>query len=218
MKNLLVFIMVSVIGFSAYAQEITISMRYNVLRSEPSQDYFNWAIGNRRINDSYDALSGASTARSTREFDTVRYDTLSTRRYTLPRGIRHLLLFPVASRQYTDNFNLTVHEEGQKLIIRFIVYGTVYQIQTDDDKKIDIRTGCSIAEGITESNSLVSPLRTRYVKPGADPGNINSIDWNKINWVPDTAVSNASRKYNGVLTAGYTNGILTLNGVLRIQS
>ncbi|MHC6204091.1 hypothetical protein ACYULU_12965 [Breznakiellaceae bacterium SP9] len=216
MKNLLVFLLISVIGFSVYAQEITINMRYNVLRSEPSRDYFNWSIGNRCINDSYDAISGASIARSTREFDAVRYDTPSTRRYTLPRGIRHLVLFPVASRQYTDNFNLTVHEEGQRLIIRFIVYGTAYQIQTDDNKKIDIRTACFIAEGITESNSLVSPIRSRYLKPGNDPRNINSVDWDKINWVPDTAVSNASRKYNGVLTAGYANGILILNGVLKI--
>jgi hypothetical protein len=125
-------------------------------------------------------------------------------------------LFPIASRRTTDDFHLTVQEEGQKLRIRFIVYGTVYQIQTDDDKKIDLRTGCFLAENITERNSLVSPLRARYVKPGGNANDMNALDWDKINLVPDTAAPNASRKCTGLLTAGYSNGVLTIKGVLTL--
>jgi hypothetical protein len=203
---------------TAESQDVSIDMRYNVLRSDPANDYFNWSNGGKNINDSYDAVSGASIASSTGEFDAVRFDNMRSRQYTLPRGIRHLMLFPVSSRRYTDNFNLTVHEEGQKLIIRFIVYGTVYQIQTDDNKRIDIQTACSLAKGITESNTLASPVKSRYLKSGADPESINSIDWNKINLVPDRAASDASRTYTGVLTAGYANDILTVSGVLKPQN
>jgi hypothetical protein len=216
MKKIGFFSLFFVAAFALFAQELAIDMRYNVLRSEPSRDYFNWTSGNRRIQDSYDAVTGASVARSTREFDSVWYDAATSRRYTLPHGLRHLMLFPVTSRRTTDNFHLTVQEEGQTLRIRFIVYGTVYQIQTDTNKKIDLRTGCFLAENITERNSPVSPLRARYVKPGGNANDINALDWDKINFVPDTAAPNASRNYTGVLTAGYSNGVLTINGVLTV--
>jgi hypothetical protein len=200
--------------FALFAQDVTIDMRYNVLREDPSRDYFNWTFGNRRIQDSYDAVTGASRTRSTREFDAVWYDAPATRRYTLPHGLRHLMLFPVASPRYTDNFHLTVQEEGRRLRIRFMVYGTAYQILTDDNKNIDIRTGCFLAENITERFALVSPLRARYVKQGGNAGDMNALDWEKVTFVPDTADSAASRKYTGVLTAAYANGVLTVKGVL----
>jgi hypothetical protein len=120
----------------------------------------------------------------------------------------------VSSRQYTDNFHLTVHEEGQKLVIRFIVYGTVYQIRTDDKKQIDIKTACSALEGITIANSLSSTLRPQYVIPGGNPANMASIDWSKIQLRPDIAPAKASRKYNGILTVEYNGGILTVKGTL----
>jgi hypothetical protein len=201
-------------NLSAIAQEVTIDMRYNVLRSEPSMDYLNWSMGNKRVNDSYDALTGASAARSTREFDAVRYDSMATKRYTIPVAIRHLLLFPVSSRRYTDNFNLTVYEEGGRLIIFFIVYGTAYKIQTDNQKEIDIDSACFFAKDVTVANTLSSPIRQQYVKSGADPAKITSIDWSKISFTPDTAVFNASRKYSGILRSGYNNSVLTVNGVL----
>jgi hypothetical protein len=43
---------------------------------------------------------------------------------------------------------------------------------------------------------------------------MNALDWEKISFVPDAADPNASRKYTGVLTAAYTNGVLTIKGVL----
>jgi hypothetical protein len=201
-------------AFVLFAQEVTIDMRYNVLRSEPSRDYFNWTFGNRRIQDSYDAVTSASIARSTREFDAVWYDTQASRRYTLPHGLRHLMLFPLASPRYTDNFHLSVQEEGRRLRIRFIVYGTVYQILTDENKRIDISAACFLAENITERYALVSPLQARYIKPGGNANDMNALDWEKVNFVPDTAAPNASRKYAGVLTVAYSNGVLTVNGVL----
>lgn len=212
MKKLFAAVLFSCLCFAAYAQNVNIDMRYNVRTSEPSRDFFNWSTGTTRIQDNFDAISGASASRSTREFDRVRFD--ANRRYTMPRGIRHLLLFPIASRRYTDNFFLNVLEEDGKLIIRFIVYGTAYQIQTDTDKKIDITTACFIAEEITQNNSLVSPLRAQYVRPGGNPNDMNSLDWSRIRFVPDAADADASRKYRGILTAGYSNGILTIQGVL----
>jgi hypothetical protein len=206
------------VSFSAIAQEVNIDMRYNILRSEPSMNYINWSIvGNRvnkRINDSHDAVTGASVAQTTKEFDAVRYDSMTTRKYTMPVGIRHLLLFPLPARQYTDNFNLTVREEGERLVILFIVSGTAYKIQTDSQKKININNDCFLAKDLTISNTLSSPIKQRFVKAGSDPSKTSSLDWDKIQFVPDTAASDASRKYSGILTAAYNNGVLSIKGVL----
>jgi hypothetical protein len=98
-----------------------------------------------------------------------------------------------------------------------MVYGTAYQIQTDADKKIDITTACFLAEGITQNNSLTSPLRPQYVRSGGNPNDMNSLDWNKVRFVPDTADPGASRIYRGTLTAGYANGVLTVQGILTVE-
>jgi hypothetical protein len=210
-----IVIIFAISACSAISQEIAVDMRYSVLHPEPSADYLKWSIGSKRMNDYYDAITGASVAKSTSEFDTVRYDSMSTRRYTIPRAIRHILLFPLSSRAYTSNFNLTVKEEGKHLVILFIVDGVAYKILTDDKKKINIDNACFLAKDITESNTLPSTIKQEYVKTGSDPTIISSLDWNKIPFVPDTAAFNASRKYSGILSAGYKKGVLTINGVLR---
>jgi hypothetical protein len=191
-------------------------MRYNVLKFEPARNYLNWSIGDKSIRDSYDARTGASIAHSTRELDAFRYD--SNRRYTIPVGLRQLLLFPICPTRYTDMFHLTVLEEGQKLVIRFILDGALYQMRTDDKKQIDIRNACFKAEGITVTNALVPVnLKPEYILPGGTATDWNALDWSKIQWRPDTAEANASRKYNGIVTAGYADGVLTLKGTLLPQ-
>jgi hypothetical protein len=140
---------------------------------------------------------------------------MTTRRYTIPVGLRQLLLFPICPTRYTDLFHLTVLEEGQKLVIRFILDGTLYQMRTDDKKQIDIRNACSKAEGITVTNALAPVnLKPEYILSGGRSTDWNSLDWSKIQWRPDTAEANASRKYNGILTVGYVNGVLTVEGTL----
>ena len=91
MKKLFCFALYLCLGLSVFAQEVTIDMRYKVVQSEPSRDYFNWSVGNRRVNDSYDVVTGASVARSTREFDVVRYDSMTSHRHTMHIGFRQLL-------------------------------------------------------------------------------------------------------------------------------
>jgi hypothetical protein len=145
----------------------------------------------------------------------VRYDSAETRRYTIPVGLRQLLLFPICPTRYTDLFHLTVLKEGQKFVIRFILDGTLYQIRTDDKKQVDIENAFSKAEGITVTNALVPVnLKPEYILPGGAASGWNSIDWGKIEWTPDTAEANASRKYSGTLTAGYADGVLTIRGTL----
>jgi hypothetical protein len=200
-------------NFSAAAQEVSIDFRYNVLRQDPSRNYLNWSIGSRNIKDSLDATTGASRARSTRELDAFRYD--SNRRYTIPVGLRQLLLFPICPERYTNLFHLTVLEEGQKLIIRFILDGTVYQIMTDDRKQFDVRNAYFKAPEIAVDNSL-SPvvLRPQYILPGGNARDWNSLDWSKVQWRADTADTGASRIYKGILSAEYAGGVLTIKGIL----
>jgi hypothetical protein len=200
---------------SVTAQEAVIDMQYNILSFEPAKNYLNWSMGSKNVKDSYDVRTGASAVGSTRELDAVRYDSMATKRYTIPVGLRQLLLFPICPTRYTDLFHLTVIEEGQKLVIRFILDGTLYQIRTDDRKRIDIKTAFSKAEGITVTNALVPVnLKPEYIRPGGSAADWNAIDWSKIQWRPDTAQANASRKYNGIITVGYASGVLTLEGTL----
>jgi hypothetical protein len=203
------------LGCSVFAQDVAIDMRYNVRRFEPARNYLDWSIGSRNIKDSLDATTGASRARSTRELDALRYDSPAARRYTIPVGLRQLLLFPICPTRYTDLFHLTVLEEGQKLVIRFILDGTLYQMRTDDRKQLDIRNSFSKAEGITVTNALVPVhLKPHYILPGGRATDWNSLDWSKIQWRPDTADVGAGRTYNGILTAGYADGVLTVKGTL----
>jgi hypothetical protein len=202
-------------AFLAAAQEVVIDMRYHVLRFEPARNYLNWSMGSRDIRDALDGVTGASRARSTRELDAVRYDSTTTRRYTIPAGLRQLLLFPVCPARYTDLFHLTVIEEGQKLVIRFILDGAVYQMRTDDRKRLDVRNAFFKAEGITVTNALAPVnLKPEYILSGGGATDWNSLDWSKIQWRPDTAEANASRTYNGLLTVDYANGVLTVKGTL----
>ena len=204
--------------FSATAQEVAIDFRYNVLRFEPARNYLNWSIGSRNIKDSLDATSGASRARSTRELDAFRYDSMTSRRYTIPVGLRQLLLFPICPTRYTDLFHLTVLEEGQKLVIRFILDGTLYQMRTDDRKQLDVRSAFFKSEGVTITNALVPVnLKPEYILPGGTAADWNSLDWSKVQWKPDSAEANASRIYNGMLAVSYANGVLTIEGVLAPQ-
>jgi hypothetical protein len=209
------FALLLLTAVSALAQEVAVDMRYNVLEFDPAGNYLNWSIGGKNIRDSYDAVTGASAARSTRELDAVRYDSMTTRRYAIPIGLRQLLLFPLCPTRYTDIFHLTVLEEGRKLVVRFIQAGTLYQIRTDDGKQADIETAFSKAEGITVTNALVPVnLKPEYLLPGAAAADWNSLDWSKVQWRPDVADADASRKYGGRLTLGYANGVLTLAGAL----
>jgi hypothetical protein len=215
MKKLFCCVFFLCLGFSVFSQEVTIDMRYNVLGPEPAGNYLDWSIGGRNIRDSLDATTGASRARSTRELDAFRYDSPAARKYTIPVGLRQLLLFPVCPERYTNLFHLTILEEGQKLVIRFILDGTVYQIRTDDRKQIDLKNAFFMAPEIAVDNSL-SPvvLRQQYILPGGRATDWNSLDWSKIQWRVDTADVNANRKYNGILTAGYAGGVLTVKGTL----
>jgi hypothetical protein len=216
MKKLFYFAFSLCLGLSVSAQEVSIDFRYNVLKPDPSRNYLDWSIGSRSIKDSLDATTGASRARSTRELDAVRYDSSATRRYTVPVGLRQLLLFPICPERYTNLFHLTVLEEGQRLIIRFILDGTLYEIRTDDRKQFDVRNSYFKAEGITVTNALVPVnLKPEYILPNGTATDWNSLDWGKVQWRPDTADTNANRKYNGVLTAGYANGVLTIKGTLQ---
>ncbi|MDR1216288.1 MAG: hypothetical protein LBK25_06375 [Treponema sp.] len=147
-------------GLLAVAQDVTIDMRYNALRPDPTRNYLNWSIGGRSIRDALDATTGASKMRSTRELEALRYDSPSTRRQSVPDALRQLLLFPICPERYTNLFHLTVLEEGQKLVIRFILDGTVYQIRTDEKKQIDLRNAFSKSPEIAVDNSL-SPVVLR---------------------------------------------------------
>ncbi|MDR3311528.1 MAG: hypothetical protein LBS64_00125 [Spirochaetaceae bacterium] len=208
----LVFSSVSVL----WAQKASINMRFNVLKSETGKDYFIWSGEGRRYSDNFDVISGASKLQSTRELNTVVYDSGNVDgRPAFPLGLRGLLLFAVAPYETVMNDDLRIVADGSALTIRFVHRGTAYEIVTDKRGRINLADSCKMAGSLTDTVGEKHLLKPQYVKSGVDPEKMSSLDWSKIDLVPDTAASNAFRKYAGVLQAKYEEGILTVKGTVK---
>jgi hypothetical protein len=163
----------------------------NVRAPDPSANYFKWSVGSLNINDAFDTATGASKMNSTAQFDTVRYDSATTKQAAIPGGLRSLFLFPVATWETAVSDSLQVAASGKMVIIRYVHRGSAYQFQTDANGKLNILTGCKVASGVGDN-----------------------IDWTTIRLTNDTFSSSASRHYEGMLDVAYADGILTIKGNL----
>jgi hypothetical protein len=199
---------------SIFAQNVTIDYRMNINTADPAENYLKWSFGNLNISDALDVTTGASKMKSTPQFDAVRYDSAATRNMAIPEGLRSLLMFPLAPRNIADDDNLQVEANGKQVIIRYVHRGSAHEFRTDANGKLDILTGCKVSAGIAYNNNNVFVLRSNYLKAGADPLKMTSIDWTKLRLITDTFGHSASRHYEGVLDVAYADGILTMKGTL----
>lgn len=200
--------------FAATAQKATIDYRFNSLKDD-EKNYFNWSADGKNFKDGFDVKSGASKAKSTSEFNIVRYDTTGKAK-AVPGGLRSLVLYPVANRATAENDAFTVTAEAKKLVIRFVHRGTAYRITTDDKGVIDTSKSFEMAPGLADNVAGAFILKADYLKAGGDNTKMSDIDWTKVTFKPDTADDNATYKYNGTLNAAYSkDGILTVKGSLK---
>jgi hypothetical protein len=199
---------------------VKIDYRMNVAGHD-ANSYFNWSAKGVSVQDGFDAATGASKVKSTSRFDqAVTYDIPANAAkytgYTLPVGLRSLLLYPVAPDSVRSNDNLTVTANGKQLVIRYVHRDSAYEIATDTNGKLDVATGCKIARGVASTEDQHSfTLKPEFSKTGQASGDMKDFDWSKATLIPDVFSPNATRRYTGALDVALANNYLTIKGSLK---
>lgn len=196
------------------AQTVTIDARMNVAAADTA-NYFNWTNGSSTTKDKLDAASSASLSGSTGKFDAVRYDDPKAKKAAIPVGLRGLVLFPVGVYDIAKGDNLTATANGKVVTVRYIHYGTAYELVTDKNGKFDVLTGAKRAKNICDNVGGEFVLKNEFVKAGGDPKNMADLDWSKLTMTPDTKDATASRWYEGSLDFALKGTILTVKGTLK---
>ena len=142
-------------------QSIQFSFRYNTL-ADDGKNYLAWKTDGTKQRDSFDAVSGASAARSTQNW--AAFATVSKNK-VMPKGLRALLLFAVNPRQAAQDDALSVSQEGRQLTIQFVHRGIAYRIQSDSHGLLDTESSFFLAENVAENKGGVFSL-VREVLPG----------------------------------------------------
>ena len=199
--------------FAASAQKAVLDFRFNTAKDD-GKNYFNWSADGKSVKDGFDAASGASKAKSTSEFNIVRFDSTG-KKQAVPGGLRALVLYPVAARAIADGDAFTVKSVWKKVTITFVHRGTAYKITSNDEGNIGMTTGFQIAKDVGTNLGGKFILKDEFVKAGGSTNNMADLDWSKITLVPDTADVDADYKYAGVLNAAVKDGVLTVKGSLK---
>lgn len=194
--------------FSAYTNNVTIDMKFNVL-AQDENNYFNWAVDGKAIKDKYDTVTGASKANSTYLFDSVRYES-NSKKTTIPAGLRCLLLFPLSNYSTAQVDAFTVFQVKKELIIRFVHRGIAYEIKTDKKGKINLNSSFFYAPNVAENIGGIFFIKEEYLLPGGNKANMADLDWKKITLIKDVPTS--EKYYSGTLSASLKNSILTVKG------
>ena len=160
------------------------------------KNHLNWKTSSASYKDSFDAISGASKVHSTKNLREATLDA-SSKALQIPKGLRALCLFAVASPEtlQKDNFQIT-HEE-KKLTISFSHRGNDYKIESDENGTILVPEGFSIK------------LANQNEKPEEKPSE------EEANFTQDKPAFTIKAIFSGKLKASLSpSGILTLNGKL----
>ncbi|MBQ9239155.1 MAG: hypothetical protein IJ191_07580 [Treponema sp.] len=205
--------LLTVCALPVMAQRALIDVRLNTMQQD-SKDYFNWSVDGKSVKDMFDVTTGASRAKSTAEFNVVRFDASGSKK-AIPAGLRSLVLYPVSPRSVYVDDAFTVMENGKQLTIRYIHRGTAYRVTTDATGRIDTASSFEIATGIAENLGGKFVVKAEYLKEGGDASRMADIDWSTVTFMPDRADSDAGYQYAGVLTARMNKGILTVKGTLK---
>lgn len=209
-KFLPVFVIViAFFVFSAKANNVTIDMKFNVLGQDKNNS-FNWILDGKVVKDGYDATTGASKSNTTYLFDSVRYESKTSKKTTIPTGLRCLVLFPLSDYETAEMDAFTVFQINKEIIIRFVHRGVAYEIKTDKNGKIRLDNSFYYAPKVAENIGGIFLIKEEYLIPGGNPANMADLDWEKITLIND--VPSATKFYSGTLTASLKKGILSVKG------
>jgi len=195
------------------AQNVTIDARFGIDGPNPA-NYFNWSQGNKTVKDKFDATTGASFAGSTALFNTIRYDSQTTRKAAIPVALRGLLLYPVSDYETATADAFTVSASGKAIVVRFVHRGVAYELTTDKNGKFNVLTGAKSAKGLADNVGGEFVLKKEFLKDGGNPGKMADVDWSKIPLVLDAKDPLASRWFEGSLNFSLEGNILTVKGTL----
>ncbi len=196
------------------AQDFTVDYRANLLAADTG-NYFNWTLGSKTVKDKLDAATGASLAKSTEELNAVRYDTPTTKKATMPGGLRSIFLYGVATIDAIKADSPIVTVNGKQVTVTYVHRGTVYKFVTDKDGNLDPLTGVSKASVGGQNADKVFELKGEFVKKGGNKLNMADLDLTKVTFAPDAKANDASRWYTGKLAFAYDKGVLTIKGTLK---
>ena len=215
MKKSLALIASVLFASAVFAQKATIDFRYN-MAAEDGKNFFNWSADGKSVKDTLDTATGASKAKSTTEFNVVRFDASGSKK-AIPATLRYMMLFPVAPRATAVGDNFAVSQNGKELTIRFIHRGNAFEAKTDAKGKLNMNS-FKMAAGVGENVGGKFVLKDEFVKAGGDKTKMADADWSKIKLEADLADADASYTYDGSLNASYKNNVLTIKGNLQKKS
>ncbi len=207
-----VLALMATLTVGAFAQKATINLNYKVGTND-AKNSFVWSADGKTVKDGFDAASGASIAKSTTEFNAIRFDSTGKAKAT-PAGLRAFVLYPVANKATAESDDFTISADGKVVTIRFVHRGTAYLLTTDAKGKLDMASGFQIAEGLCDNVGGKFIVKDEYLVAGADNTSMKSIDWSKVTYKADVADANATYKYTGALDVAYKNGVVTMKGTL----
>ncbi len=133
---------IAAIGFCLCAESVKIDMRLNTAEADTKNHLTIKAETTRttassttatKTKDSYDAVSGASRKHSTKSTASLMVD--SSKKKTMPKGLRALALFSVSDFSFIEKDGLKIErdeENPKKLTITFSHRGNSYKIETDE--------------------------------------------------------------------------------------
>jgi hypothetical protein len=203
----------AVAAFPVTAQKASINYRFNT-KTDDNKNYFDWSADGKTVKDGFDAASGASKAKSTTEFNIVRFDSTG-KKQAVPAGLRALMLYPVAAYSVAVDDALTAVADGKKVVITFVHRGTAYKITSDDKGKVSMSNSFLVAQGVGTNVGGKFMLKDEFLKTGGDKNNMADLDWSKVTLQSDTADTDADYTYTGLLDVAVNGGILTLKGDLK---
>lgn len=175
--------------------------------------YFNWVYDDVETNDSFDVVSGASVAQSTAGFNVAFLDSTQTSKFTLPIGLRSLVLYPVSSEALIANDDFAITGADGNFVITFVHRADAYQI-TATNGKMDLATSFKIAAGVCNYADGTFSIKDEFLTAGGNALQMADLDWAKIPLITDSAAVEAFRNFSGKLDASYMNKVLDIKGTL----
>lgn len=193
------------------AQKVSLNFRYNP--EAQKGNFFEWKNDSGKTKDSYDAVTGASKKRTNQYFKSVWYDSSSKKRL-LPKALVSLFLYAVNSPETAVTDCWKIEQNEKQLLISFVHRGNVYRILTDENGFISLTESCAVACGAAENRGGSFFVKEEFLLPQSDPSDMNGINAELLEFVPDIADSDAPNVYSGMLKASYKKNILTVQGTL----
>ena len=209
MKHLLWVVLLFCTSLAFGTETLKIDFRYNT-RADDGKNHLYWQTKDTKVHDYFDAVSGASKARSTKQ---LRQLQAPSNVKQFPKGLYALLLFAVTPAAQGKTDALTVETIDGHLTISFQHRGNAYLITADEKGRLHTRTSFMIAENFAAAEEGTAEPAAENTAETASEAVPHAEA--PLPFVQDDYGDNAEFIWDGRLKAAYTDGILTITGKLK---